>query len=206
MESTHQSDLILPHDAPTAQDPVYGTAQVVEGPPAFWANRAMACMWPRAENSTKKPSSLIYRLHKMKLRREPILRLGGDQHILNGVQFGYQVGYLLANAEALLAHAAGKKTKSSHVISCVLVPGHKHCTNCHWLGQKSRYRFLKSPRTVETTPRKKLKALRWVIKTMKKERKSLKASIKSLEREEDELTHKMKKAGQFPVAYLFANR
>ncbi|OQE30321.1 hypothetical protein PENFLA_c003G01394 [Penicillium flavigenum] len=188
MESTHQSDLILPQDAPTAQGPVYGTARDVEGPPAFWANRAMACMWPRTENSTKNPASLIYRLRKMKLKRASIA-----------------VGYLLANAEALLAHAVGKKTKSSHAcqkcakedgkfISCVLVPGQKHCTNCHWLGQKSRCRFLKSPRTVETTPRKKLKALRWVIKTMEKERKSLKASIKSLEREEDELIHKMKKA------------
>ncbi|KAJ5463372.1 hypothetical protein N7475_008316 [Penicillium sp. IBT 31633x] len=32
-------------DDPVAEAPAYGTAEQVEAPPGFWAQRAIACLW-----------------------------------------------------------------------------------------------------------------------------------------------------------------
>lgn len=73
---------------------------------------------------------------------------------MNWVPFDRQIAEDLHNIEALFAHVVGEKfdddlayrscqLRDGKFVSCVLIPGRDHCTNCHWGGQSHRCKFYK---------------------------------------------------------------
>ncbi|KAJ5793512.1 hypothetical protein N7457_000111 [Penicillium paradoxum] len=136
-------------------DPVYGAFGETENGPLFWAKRAQEAPWGRCFNALHTKGSLLHRMVGMTLLREPMLQRNSKNNkrkTVDGEAFNGQIAQFLYTAEALLAHAVGErlptdqactscKKRNGKFVSCVLVPGQSHCTNCLWPNQTDRCKF-----------------------------------------------------------------
>ncbi|CAI7629561.1 unnamed protein product [Penicillium glandicola] len=138
-------------------DPIFGAFGVAEERPGFWAKRAIRCEWKRGFTASLSRGSLIYRLTRMPLQREPILQLNSKnlkRSHPNGSQWDCQIGAHKTDIEALVGQAVGELLDENSCClncakldgkfaNCVRVPRMTARTNCHFERQGVRCSFVK---------------------------------------------------------------
>lgn len=214
--------VIKPKASPTAseiQNPLYLDDVQEDHPPAFWANRARDCNWPRASTQSRTPGSYLHRLRGMPLLREPILRhpyKRGTRKVVNGEAFDAQIGHDKSNVEAILAYSVGKKMPpstechscargSGKLMGCVLCPGQTYCASCHWRGMEKRCSFnaaacKATPVTIKASTKSPqndnpaIEELERATKKYKKAHKEFKKATKSVEKSLKRLKRQEKEA------------
>lgn len=138
-------------------DPKFGPFGAAEEMPGFWAKRAIACEWKRGFTASLTRGSLLYRLTRMPLQREPVLQLNSKnlkRSHPNRSQFDRQIGAHRTNIEALVGQAVGELLDENNCCgscakldgkfaNCVRVPGMAACPSCHFYQQGRRCSFAK---------------------------------------------------------------
>ncbi|KAJ5517179.1 hypothetical protein N7527_008739 [Penicillium freii] len=150
-------------------DPKFGVFGAAEATPGFWAKRAIECKWKRGLIASLTRGSLLYRLIRMPLRREPVLQLNSKnlkRSHPNSSQFDRQIGFHKTNIEALVGQAVGELLDENSCCdscakldgkfaNCVRVPGMVACPNCHFDRHGIRCSFAKEEKEANVPiPRK----------------------------------------------------
>lgn len=170
-EEPNASDSVPGQQAPImpVPDPIFGTFGAAEERPGFWAKRAIECEWKRGLTASLTRGSLLYRLIRMPLQREPVLQLNSKnlkRSHPNGSQLDRQIGAHKTNIEALVGQAVGELLHENSCCdscakldgkfaNCVRVPGMAACPNCHFYQQGIRCSFAKEEKEASAPiPRK----------------------------------------------------
>ncbi|CAI7627669.1 unnamed protein product [Penicillium bialowiezense] len=138
----------------TYPDPVYAEFDKKDEKPGFWANRAAKSPWDLGSKDLRQPDTLLNKLCKMPLKREPTLQADTEKRKrakLNGEEWNAQIGHHKAQIEALIVQAVGQRLSADSACercllftgkfnACVTIPGVDGCANCRWdlQGKKCR--------------------------------------------------------------------
>lgn len=130
----------------TYPDPVYAEFDKKDEKPGFWANRAAKSPWDLGSKDLRQPDTLLNKLCKMPLKREPNLQADTEKRKrakLNGEEWNDQIGNHKAQIEALIVQAVGQKLSADSACercllftgkfnACVIIHGVDGCANCRW--------------------------------------------------------------------------
>ncbi|KAJ5357209.1 hypothetical protein N7541_004367 [Penicillium brevicompactum] len=145
-KANHKDEAQKGTQTPIYPDPTYGEFNKADEKPGFWAKRAAEAPWGLGATDLHQPGTLLNRLSRMPLQREPILQSDTEHRKrakLSGEEFDHQIGRQKDQINALIGQAVGKRLDSDNACercvslngkfnACVSVPGMNECASCTW--------------------------------------------------------------------------